>query len=185
MGVGVPRGLSSFSQLGQEGLLNSPGVAPQVKPALVLSLAPPSGLLLSGPAFGRNHYYVLILCLWVTERMAASGCWRPGTGKDVMMGHWRVANLPSILSSFPLPKNQCPVGPVSTEPQSHLVSESLSVSSLPSPFLSSSVLAFSVQIGLWDSCPKPFIWTVYRVNMSSCDPWWLEQAGSRQEGKAL
>lgn len=76
------------------------------------------------------------------------------------MGHWRVANLPSILSSFPLPKNQCPVGPVSTEPQSHLVSEGLfsSVSSaLPLPFLSSSVLAFPVQIGLWDSCPKPFI----------------------------
>lgn len=89
-------------------------------------------------------------------------------------------------SSFPLPQNQCPDGPVSTEPQSHLVSESLfsSVSSLPLPFLSSSVLAFSVQIRLWDSCPKPFIWTVCRVNMSSCDPWWLEQAGSRQEGKS-
>lgn len=81
--------------------------------------------------------------------------------------------------------NQCPGGPVSTEPQSHVVSGSLfsSVSALPLPFLSS-VLAFSVQIRLWDSCPKPFIWTVCRVNISSCDPWWLEQAGSRQEGKS-
>lgn len=167
-------------------LLNRPGVAPPVKPALVLSPAPPSGLPLSGPVFGRNHYSVLILCLWVSERMAASGCRRPGRGKDVMWVHWRVANLLSILSSFPLPQNQCPDGPVSTEPQSHLVSESLfsSVSSLPLPFLISSVLAFSVQIRLWDSCPKPFIWTVCRVNMSSCDPWWLEQAGSRQEGKS-
>lgn len=26
-----------------------------------------------GPAFGKNHYYVLIICLWVGERTARSG----------------------------------------------------------------------------------------------------------------
>lgn len=66
-------------------LLSSPsGIAPWVKPDLVLSPALPSGLLLSGPVFGKNHYYVLIVCLWVSERMAASGCWRPGSGKGVL-----------------------------------------------------------------------------------------------------
>lgn len=43
-----------------------------------------------------------------------------------------------------------------------------SVSSLPLSFLlGSSVLSFPVQTGLWSSCPKTFIWTVYRVNMLS------------------
>lgn len=78
-------------------LLNRPGVAPQVKPALVLSPAPPSGLPLSGPVFGRNHYSVLILCLWVSERMAASSCRRPGRGKDVML--WVTGEWP-IFSAF-------------------------------------------------------------------------------------
>lgn len=107
MGIG-PSGAQVPSLSWDRRWLLSPGVAPWVKPALVLSPAPPSGLLLSGPVFGKNHYYVLILCLWVRERMAASGCWRPGSGKDVV-GHWRVASLLSILSSFPLPQNQCPV----------------------------------------------------------------------------
>lgn len=43
---------------------------------LTPALQPPSPLVSypSGPAFGKNHYYVLILCLWVSERrMAASG----------------------------------------------------------------------------------------------------------------
>lgn len=78
-------------------LFNRPGVAPPVRPALVLSPAPPSGLPLSGPVFGRNHYSVLILCLWVSERMAASGCWRPGRGKDVML--WVTGEWP-IFSAF-------------------------------------------------------------------------------------
>lgn len=153
-------------------LLNRPGVAPQVKPALVLSPAPPSGLLLSDPVFGRNHYSVLILCLWVSERMAASGC------RDLVVGRMSCwGSLESGQSSQHSFIFSSSTKSVSTESQSPLVSEGLfsSVSSLPLPFLSSSVLSFSVQIRLWDSCPKPFIWTVYRVNMSSCDPWWLEQ----------
>lgn len=78
-------------------LLNRPGVAPPARPARVLSPAPPSGLPLSGPVFGRNHYSVLILCLWVSERMAASGCRRPGRGKDVML--WVTGEWP-IFSAF-------------------------------------------------------------------------------------
>lgn len=74
-------------------LLNRPGVAPPVTPAP----APPSGLPLSGPVFGRNHYSVLILCLWVSERMAASGCRRPGRGKDVVL--WVTGEWP-IFSAF-------------------------------------------------------------------------------------
>lgn len=74
-------------------LLNRPGVAPLVKPAP----APPSGLPLSGLVFGRNHYSVLILCLWVSERMAASGCRRPGRGKDVVL--WVTGEWP-IFSAF-------------------------------------------------------------------------------------
>lgn len=56
-----------------------------------------------------------------------------------------------------------------------------SVSSLPLSFLlASSVLSFSVQTGLWSSCPKTFIWTVYRVNMLS---WFMRPlvAGARGE----
>lgn len=105
-------------------LLNRPGVAPQVKPALVLSPAPPSGLPLSGPVFGRNHYSVLILCLWVSERMAASSCRRPGRGKDVMLwvtGEWPIFS--AFFHLFLFHKISVLFGPVSTEPQSHLVSE--------------------------------------------------------------
>lgn len=96
VGVGAITGSSSFSA-GTGGGCSTSWSSSMVTPALVLSPAPPSGLLLSGPVFGKTHYYVLILCLWVSERMAASGCWRPGSGKDVM-GHWRVTSLLSILS---------------------------------------------------------------------------------------
>lgn len=41
--------------------------------------------------------------------MAARGCWRPGSGEDVFGTLKNAQSSLSILSSSPVPQNQCPV----------------------------------------------------------------------------
>lgn len=114
--------------------------------------------------------------------MAASGCWRPGTGKDVMLwvtGEWPI--FPAFFHLFLFQKISVLLGQCLQSLSPTWFLRASSVSSLPSPFLSSSVLAFSVQIGLWDSCPKPFIWTVYRVKYVLMRP--LVARASREQAR--
>lgn len=73
------------------------------------------------PCVWKNHYYVLILCLWVRE-------WLPVVVGDLVVGRmlWVTGEWPVFTASFHLflfHKISVLFGPVSTEPQSHLVSE--------------------------------------------------------------
>lgn len=110
---------------------------------------------------------------------------------DLVVGRmsWVTGEWPVFLTSFHLflfHKISVLFGLVSTELQSHLVSECLFslLSSLPLPFLLGfSVLSFPVQTGLWSSCPKPFIWTVYRVNMLSWFVRPLVAGASREQAR--
>lgn len=71
--------LGGSLEKGQDGpLISSFWGSSVVKPELILIPSLPPISYPFGPAFGKNHYYVLIICLWVGERTVRSGVWRYG-----------------------------------------------------------------------------------------------------------